>query len=73
MRRNPCIWLAIVAVCLAAALEAATRDLGHELTWFNRLSPEQSACVRYSAFTVAALLVIAAFVYRKRALPWRRS
>jgi hypothetical protein len=66
MRRNPYIWFALVAVCFAFTIEVGTRDLGHELTWFNRLSPEQSAWVRYCAITVAALLIIASFVHRKR-------
>jgi hypothetical protein len=72
MHRNPYAWFAVVAVCFAFAIEVGTRDLGHELTWFNRLSPDQSAWVRYCAFTVAALLVIAAFVHRKRGQPESR-
>ena len=69
MRPNPYKWFALSAVCFASMIEVGTRDLGHEYTWFGMLSPQQSAWVRYCAFTIAALLVIAAFVYRKRGPP----
>jgi len=72
MRRNPYAWFGFAAACFAFTLEIGTRDLGHELTWFHLLAPEQSAWVRYSAFAAAALLIIAAFVYRKRGQPGRR-
>ncbi len=66
MRRNPYAWLAFSAVCLAFVIEVGTLDLGHEFTWFNELSQQQSAWVRYCVFTIAALLVVAALVYRSR-------
>jgi hypothetical protein len=69
MRPNRYAWFAFSAVCLALVLEVGTRDLGHEFTWFNKLSEQQSAWVRYGVFTIAALLLIAAFVYRRRGPP----
>jgi hypothetical protein len=69
MQRNPYAWFALSAVCFAFLIEVGTQDLGHEFTWFNMLSQQQSALVRYCASTVAALLVVAAFVYRKRGPP----
>jgi hypothetical protein len=69
MRRSPYFWFAFGAVGLALILEVGTRDLGHEFTWFNMLSQQQSAWVRYCVFTVAALLVVAVFVHRRRVPP----
>ncbi len=69
MRGNPYAWFALSAVCFASMIELGTRDLGHEYTWFGMLSPQQSAWVRYGCFTIAALLVIAAFLNRKRDPP----
>ena len=51
---------------LSFLIKVGTRDLAHEFTWLNVLSQQQSAWLRYCVFTVAALLVVAAFVYRKR-------
>jgi hypothetical protein len=72
MRRNPYAWFAFSVVCLAFIIEVGTLDLGREFTWFGKLSQQQSAWVRYCVFTVAALLVIAAFVYRRRSPPRSR-
>jgi hypothetical protein len=72
MRRNPYALFALGAICIALLLEVGTLDLGHEFTWFGKLSLQQSAWVRYCVFTVAALFVIAAFVYRKRGSPRSR-
>jgi len=69
MRRNPYAWFAFSAVCFAFTIEVGTRDLGHEFTWFNMLSQQQSAWARYCIFTIAALLVIVAIVYRRRGPP----
>jgi hypothetical protein len=69
MRLNPYAWFALGAVCFALITELGTRDLGHEFTFFHTLSPQQSAWVRYGVYTVAALLVVAAIVYRKRGPP----
>jgi hypothetical protein len=73
MRRNPYAWFAFGAICIAFMIEVGTRDLGHEFTWFNRLSQQQSVWVRYGVFTIAALLVISAFVHRKRGAPRPRN
>ena len=72
MRRNPYAWFAFCAVCLAVIMEVGARDLGHEFTWFDAFSQQQSAWIRYGVFTVAALLVIAAFAYGKRGRPSSR-
>jgi hypothetical protein len=68
-KRNPYAWFAFSAVCFAVMLEVGTWDLGREFTWFNKLSQQQSAWVRYCILTIAALLVVAAFVYRRRDPP----
>jgi hypothetical protein len=72
MRRNPYIWFAFGAVGLALICELGTRDLGHEFTWFNMLSQQQSAWVRYCVFSVAVLLTVAAIVHRRRVPPGSR-
>ncbi|HEY2782363.1 MAG TPA: hypothetical protein VGN12_14250 [Pirellulales bacterium] len=72
MKRNPYVVLAIGAVTLAFLFEVGTRDLGHEFTFFGKLSQGQSAWVRYCVLTVAALLVVAAFVYHRRATKSRQ-
>jgi H+/Cl- antiporter ClcA len=66
MRRNPYALFALGAVCFALVIEVGTLDLGHEFTWFGKLSQQQGAWVRYCVFTLATLLVIAALVYRSR-------
>jgi hypothetical protein len=70
--QNPYALFAPSAVCLAFMIEVGTLDLGREFTWFGKLSQQQSAWVRYCVFTVAALPVIAAFVYCKRGSPRSR-
>jgi hypothetical protein len=69
MQRNPYKWLAFGAVCLAFVFEVGTWSLGHEFTFFGKLSQQESAWVRYVVFTLAALLVIAALVYHVRRSP----
>jgi hypothetical protein len=65
-KSNPYKWLAFGAVCLALVFEVGTWSLGHEFTFFGKLSQGESAWVRYVVFTFAALLVIAALVSHVR-------
>ena len=72
MQSNPYKWPAFVALCLAFVFEVGTWSLGHEFTFFGKLSQEESAWVRYVVFTLAALLVIAALVFHFRRAPKAR-
>ena len=72
MQTNPYKWLAFSAVSLAFVFEVGTWSLGHEFTFFGKLSQEESAWLRYAVFTLAALLVIAALVFHIRRSPKAR-
>jgi hypothetical protein len=52
MKRDPFLVLAILAFSFFLFVEVGTMDLGHEFTWFGRLSPPQSTIVRYALLAI---------------------
>src|SRR5450755_4424879 len=52
MKRDPFLVLAILAFSFFLFVEVGTVDLGHEFTWFGRLSQLQSATVRYALLAI---------------------
>jgi hypothetical protein len=67
MKRNPFFALALVLVFPYLVVQIGTLDLGHELTYFGKVSQLQSAYVRYTLLLIPmALFVVAAFRYSRR-------
>jgi hypothetical protein len=62
---NPFTIVAMVSLPLAVILEIGTIDLGHELTWFNRLSETQSGWLRVAILSVAIASTFSAIAYRR--------
>jgi hypothetical protein len=62
---NPFTIVAMVSLPLAVILEIGTIDLGHELSWFHRLSETQSALLRVAVLSVAIASTCSAIVYRR--------
>ena len=52
MKRDPFLVLAILSFSFFLFVEVGTMDLGHEFTWFGRLSQPQSATVRYALLAI---------------------
>jgi hypothetical protein len=55
----------MVSLPLAVVLEIGTIDLGHELTWFHRLSQTQSGWLRVAVLSVAIASTFSAIAYRR--------
>jgi hypothetical protein len=67
MKRSQFFALAIVLLFPFLVVEIGTLDLGHEMTYFGRLSQLQSAYVRYALlFIPVCLFAVAAFRNSKR-------
>jgi hypothetical protein len=52
MKRDPFLVLAILAFSFFLLVEVGTVDLGHEFTWFGRLSQAQGATVRHALLAI---------------------
>lgn len=52
MKRDPFLVLAILAFSFFLLVEVGTVDLGHEFTWFGRLSQSHSTLLRYALLAV---------------------
>ena len=67
MKRNPFFTLALVLVFPYLVVQMGTLDLGHELTYFGKVSRLQGAYVRYVLLLIPVVLfAVAAFRYSKR-------
>jgi hypothetical protein len=52
MKRDPFLVLAILAFSFFLFVEVGTVDLGHEFTWFGRLSQSHSAMLRHALLAI---------------------
>jgi hypothetical protein len=65
LKYNLFSFFAILSVPLAALVELETWLLGHELTYFGRTSPLQSAWIRYALIAAAISSVVLAVLNRR--------
>jgi hypothetical protein len=72
MSRYRLTLFAIAAVFLSAAIELATLDLGHELSWFGHLSHEASAWLRWCLIAGTTVLVVASVIYPRNGRSTKR-
>ena len=67
MKRNPFFALALVLVFPYLIVQIGTLDLGHELTYFGKVSQLQGAYVRYTLLLIPMVMfAVAAFRYSRR-------
>lgn len=62
---SPFALAAMVSVPWAIMLRIGTIDLGHELTWFGRLSQVEGAWIRLSVVAVALASLVCTAVHRR--------
>jgi hypothetical protein len=62
---NPLAIVAMVSLPLAVVLEIGTIDLGHELTWFHRLSETEGGWLRVAVLSVAIASTFSAIAHSR--------